>query len=265
MTTPSEENEGAQPESHSCEHCADGAHDAAPDVTAAAGKNLALAVQRLLPRIALGILGLGLALVLADRGGYGFGSTALVYLVAAASWLAAAWLGTYLGALATRRGPHPQLALGQVFASALAPLLALIPALLLLPLTPQAAASDAVLTASTGRLDAPLAALVPGGVAAVFGWFLAAAVGELVGVRTLRSRLDWQNEAGARARQEAESLSLATIQRGEFLALGLAVGFGLMVVVLAWIPWLAVVLVPLCAAVAAWLGMRRVRRATPGT
>lgn len=264
MTTPSEENETVPSEPHSCEHCADGAHDAAPDVTATSRKNLALAGQRLLPRIALGVLGLGLALVLAGRGGFGFGATALIYLIAVVSWLVAAWLGTFLGALATRRGPRPQLALGQVIASALAPLLALLPALLLLPLTPEATAGEAALT-SMARLDAPLAALVPGGVAAAFGWFFASAIGDLVGVRTLRSRLDWQNEAGSRARQEAEGLSLASIQRGELLSLGLAAGFGAMVVALAWIPWLAVVLVPLCAAVAAWLGVRRVREAQAGS
>lgn len=269
MTTPepdTPESPAAEPEhphadggeAHSCEHCAAeedaaaDAHGSAPDATAAAREKLALAQRRGVPRVVLGVLGLGLALVLADRGGFPLAPAALVYVAAAACWLVAAAVGMLLGALLARRGPRRQIALGQVLASAVTPLLALLVALVLLPLD----------GAATPRLEIPAGALVPGGVAAAAGWFLAAAIGELVGVRALRRRIDRQDDDGARARQEAEAVTLASIQRGEVLALALAIGFGAMVVALAWLPWLAVVLVPFCAAGAAWWGVRSMRAGT---
>lgn len=182
-------------------------------------------------------------MVFADRAGIGLVTISAVWALAALAWLAAAWGGVVLGTLAARtRSPRAQLALGQVLAAALAVLTALGLAFLFRP------GSDADPTSNL---------LLAGGVAAASGWFFAAAVGELVRLRSLGAHAADQDDRGALARAEADRITQRSVQRQELLALGLALGYGACAVVLALMPVLAAVLVPLAAAGAAWWGLRR--------
>lgn len=245
--TPTDPTEAAAP-THSCEHCAAGGHGDAPDPTAAAQRHLALARRRHVPRLALGVLGAAIALVLAYRSDVSLVLTAALVAGAGLAWLIAAWGGVVLGSLLARgRTPRAQLALGQVLAAALAVATALGLALTL---------AAAALHAPDSPVSWTSAGLVPCGVAAASGWFLASGVAEAVRLRALRSRIGQQDEVGATARAQAERLTLASIQRGETLALALALGYGAAVVLLAALPLLALVLVPLAAAGAAWAGLR---------
>lgn len=195
-----------------------------------------------MPRVVLGLLGLGVAMVFADRAGIGLVTIAAVWALAGVAWLAAAWGGVVLGALAARgRSPRAQLALGQVLAAALAVLTAL---------------GLAWLFGPDGAAQVTSNLLLAGGIAAASGWFFAAAVGELVRLRSLGSHVAGQSERGALARSEADRITQASLQRQELLALGLGLGYGACAVVLALMPVLAAVLVPLAAAGAAWWGLR---------
>lgn len=222
------------------------------DPAAQAREHVAVAQRRLAPRAVLGVLGLGVALVLADRADQAFLPVAVTFVAATLAWLGAAWGGVVLGALlGSRRGPWARLALGQVLAAALAPLLALAIALVLgvVGLPAWAAVTGAETAA---RLQAGL----PYGVAAAGGWFLAAAIAEIVRLRALRAASDRQDETGLQARGEAHGLTPAALQRTELVALGVALAFGAAVLVLTLLPWLALVLAPLAAAGAAVLGLR---------
>lgn len=231
---------------HSCEHC--GGHGAAPNPAERAREHLSLATRRLAPRLLLGVLGLGVAGVFAARGGLGAGPIAAVAALAALGWLVGAWGGVLLGALAAgRRSPRAQLALGQVFAAALGTLTAFGLGLGLRGLYLDAATSDI-----------PRAL----GLAAMFGWFLAAAAGELVRVRSIRQRVGDQSEIGALARAEAQRYTRGSLQRGEWISLWLAAGYGAATFFFMLWPFLALVLVPLAAAGAAWWGLRRVSAET---
>lgn len=234
-------------EPHSCEHCAGSGER--PDPVARARSHIALAQRRVVPRVVLGLLALGLALVLARRADQSLLLTSVVYAAAALSWLIAAWGGVLLGAVLGGRSPRAQLALGQVFAAALAPLLALAIALTALPLGAPDPGSEA---------GWEIAALLPSATAAAAGWFLAGALGEVARLRALRGRIAEQEEVGLQARGEAERLTLPQIQRTEVVALAVAVAFGVATAALWLLPWLAVVLTPLAAAGAAWFGLRRV-------
>lgn len=228
---------------HSCEHCSGHGETATPGDRAA--DHVALARRRLVPRLVLGVLGLLASLVLALRYDQALGTTSLVFVAAGVAWLVAAWGGVLLGALLTRRGARVQLALGQVIAAALAPVTAL------------AIALPLVRDAGRAVLDgASLLTLMPALVAAASGWFLAAAIGELVRVLAVGREVHEQDDRGLLARAEAERLTLPAIQRAEVLALGLALGYGAIVAALAVLPWLVLVLVPLTAAGAAYLGLR---------
>lgn len=231
---------------HSCEHCSGAGHGETATPGDRAAEHIALARRRLVPRLVLGVLGLLASLVLAQRHDIAIGTTTLVFLAAGVAWLVAAWGGLLLGALLTRRGVRVQLALGQVIAAALAPLTALV---LALPLA-----------RGTGRAvldgDASLSTLLPAIVAAASGWFLAASIGELVRVLALGREVHEQDDRGLLARAEAGRLTLPAIQRAEVLALGLAVVYGVIVAAIAVLPWLVLVLVPLTAAGAAYLGLR---------
>lgn len=251
---------------HACDHCADGdpghgrdetsGHDApghvdAPDPTATPRERLALARRRLAPRLILGVLGLGAAVVLAQQADVDLVRAVAGFAASAVVWAAAAWGGVVLGALlATGRGPTARLALGQVVAAGLAILGGLGVALTLI--RPSAPAD-----ASTSTDWLPV--LATGLVAAASGWFFAGAVAEAVRLRSLGAALDRQDETGAVARAQAELLTLPAIQRAELTALAIALGFGLAVAGMTAVPVIAVVAIPLAAAGAAWWGLRASR------
>lgn len=229
---------------HSCEHC--GGHGSAANPAERAREHLSLGRRRTAPRVLLGLLGLGAAMVFGSRAEVSAWTTALIYVLAAVAWLVAAWGGVMLGAMmAGPRSARAQLALGQVIAAALAVVAALGIALSFRP-------ADEI--APTTNL------LATGGIAAASGWFLASAIGELVRLRALGQHVAEQDERGMVARAEAETLTQASIGRAEVLSLALAVGFGATAVVLALMPILVLVLVPLAAAGAAWWGLRRARQ-----
>ena len=223
---------------HSCEHCS-GRGDA-PDPAARALTHLGIASRRLVPRITLGVLGLGLALVLATRHDVDLGPTALAFVGGAVAWVVAAWAGVLLGSGAAGHPLASRLALGRVIAAVVTPML-LLGVSLFLP-------------ESTGRTPVML---VPGAVAVAAGWFLASAVADLVVVRGLRSRVGLQDDDGALARHQASALTLPVIQRSELVALVLAVVVGLVTAALAVLPLLLMVLAPLAGAAAALWGLRR--------
>lgn len=236
---------------HSCEHCSTGG-GAATDPAAQAREHVALARRRLVPRLALGVLGLGVAVVMAVRQDQPALLASAVFVVAALAWLAAAWGGMVLGAaLAARRGPWVRLALGQVLAAGIAPLLALGIALGL-----AATGHPTWAAVAGGELTARLAAGTPYAVAAAAGWFLAAGIAEAVRLRATRAAVERQDEAGMRARAEALTLTPRATQRAETIVLGVALAFGAALLVLTLVPWAAVVLAPLAAAGAALVALR---------
>ncbi|PFG19935.1 hypothetical protein [Serinibacter salmoneus] len=224
-------------------------HADAPDPLGEAPERIAAARRRLWPRIALGVIGIGLGAVLGVNAGIGAAAGTVVGVLSALAWLIAAWGGILLASLA-RRGQYTTIALGQVLAAALAPAAGAGIALLgrALATTP----IEVSAAGWPGRL-APIA------VAAAAGWLLAGAVGEAVRLRALRSQLTRQDEVGLRSRAEAEQLETAALVRAERLALLLALAFGLAVGAMVLLPWLVLVLVPLAAAGAAWLGLRPLR------
>lgn len=241
MTSPSTDP-AAPPSPHTCEHCAGGGTTSDP--AAAGRRHLALAARRLPARFTLGLLGLGVGLVLAERDGTSLGWTALVYAGAALGWFASAWSGMLLGALlARRRSPAAQLALGRVLATSLGALTALFVALWLVPLAVPEGSGTAGHLATMG-------------VTAAAGWFLAGTIGEWLRLRSLRRRLEGQSEIGSMARAQAEAVTLGGLQRGERAAVLQGVAFGAATALLTTLPIVAVVLVPLGGAGAAWLGLR---------
>ena len=239
------------PVEHSCEHCSTSG-GAVTDPAAQAREHIAVAMRRLAPRVVLGVLALGIALVLAAQHDHNLIAVTATFLASALAWLGAAWGGVLLGSLlGSRRGPWARLALGQVLAAGLAPLLALAIALALrlfdLP--------DGAGIQGDG-VSASLQAGLSYGVAAAAGWFFAAAIAEFIRLRALRSAADRQDETGLQARGEAHGLTIAALQRTELVALGVALAFGVAALALMLLPWLALVLAPLAAAGAAALGLR---------
>lgn len=231
---------------HSCEHCSGQGPGADPSTRAL--EHLGLARRRLAPRLTLGVLGVGIAVVLAVQADIAALEPIVVAACAAVSWLVSAWAGLLLsGVLARGRGARAQVALGQVLASAAAPLLALAIAWAL----PTAVRPTVV----TGNGPA-LGQLLPLAVAAAAGWFFAAGVGEAFRLRALKGSVESQDEAGMMARVEAQRLTAATIGRSELIALIVALAFGACVAAAAWLPWLVLVLVPAAAAGAAWFSLR---------
>lgn len=253
---PATEHTPATGTAHSCEHCSGGG-DAAPDPVARAREHLAVARRRVAPRLILAVLGLLVALVLASRHDQPLPGAGLTWVAAALAWLPAAWGGVVLGAaLGSRRGPWARLALGQVLAAALAPVLALV-------ITLGLGLADLPRTTDLDDAGPTLLQGVPYGVAAAAGWFLAAAAAETVRLRALGRAVDRQDETGLQARGESHGLTTAVLQRAELVALGVALAFGAVVLLLTALPWAALVLVPLAAVVAATLGLRQSRPTAP--
>lgn len=227
-------------------------HADAPDPLGQAPERLAAARRRLWPRIALGVIGIGLAAVLGANAGTGPVPGLAVGALSALAWLAAAWGGVLLASLA-RRGPVTTIALGQVIAAALAAV---------------AGVGVAILGRALGSVPIDVAAggwpgrLAPLAIGAAAGWLLAGAIGEAVRLRTMAGQLDRQDEVGLRIRAQAEHLDTAALVRAERLALLLAIAFGVAVAAMAVLAWLVLVFVPLAAAGAAWLGLRPLREGT---
>ncbi|WP_284250634.1 hypothetical protein [Litorihabitans aurantiacus] len=231
-------------EAHSCEHCS-GNGGAAPDPAERAREHLRAGRRRVVPRLLLGALGVAIAILQAVRHEQPVLAVALVVVAAGLVWVLAAGGGVVLGALlAARRAPWARLALGQVLATALAPVGALLIALAL--------GLAGLPRDSAGALgDSTIDRVLPHALAAAAGWFLAAALAEVWRLVVAGRSVERQDEVGLRARAEAHALTPGALQRADVAALGVALAFGAITGVLLVLPWLVLILVPLAAAGAA--------------